>query len=85
MIIIHIALLITITEMKPSLDEANCLLNKISAHTAIIAIYRSHCFKYNVQSFLRFLNVMALSSFNNVIVTGDININISPNTFNDLS
>lgn len=36
----------------PRLDDANCLLIKISSHTAIVAIDRPHCFIHNVQRFL---------------------------------
>lgn len=68
-----------VTVEEPSLNDcmSNCLIIKIGTTTAIIAMYRSPSAR-NFDSFHSSLNqiLQALSSFKNVILTGDININI---------
>lgn len=63
---------------EPHFVEANCLVIKFGTnHVAIIAIYRSPSFK-NLDNFLSSLNDLLdkLSHFCNIVITGDININI---------
>jgi hypothetical protein len=64
---------------EPNIYDCNCLIIKIETNTAIIDLYRSHSVK-NLDSFHMFLDktLKGLSSFNNIIITGDINININP-------
>lgn len=68
---------LTHTVEESLLFEANCLLVRIGTETIIIAIYRPCCFK-NLGPFLESLNTLLtqLSSFKNIILVGDININI---------
>lgn len=68
--------------LEPVFPETNCLVIKISTHTAIIAIYRPYCFKRNVPLFLSSLDVVLkdLAAFTNIILVGDININIAPDS-----
>lgn len=61
------------------LQDSNSLVIKIGSETAILAIYRSPSYK-NVNRFLQSLNTVltTLSSFSNLSIMGDININILP-------
>lgn len=63
---------------EPQFNEGNCLVIKINKNTAIVAIYRSPSFK-NIDNFLMSLNnvLNSLTSFANLIITGDINISIN--------
>lgn len=72
---------VTCSVLEPVFPEANCLVIKVSNHTAIIALYRPHCFKLNVPYFLTSLNsiLQTLVSFPNIILVGDINIDIATN------
>lgn len=69
-----------ITVEEPDLEECNCLVIKIGNTTAILAIYRSPSFR-NLDPFLYSLNQTceALTPFKNIILTGDLNINIGSN------
>lgn len=71
---------LTVTIEEPILQDcvSNCLVIKIGISTAIITVYRSPSAR-NLDSFHASLNQIfeALSSFKNVILTGDINININ--------
>lgn len=62
---------------EPSLLEANCLTIKIKSDIVLIAIYRPPCFK-STDIFLESLHNLleSLSSFKNIIIVGDININL---------
>lgn len=62
---------------EPDLNECNCLLIKLDKKTMIIAIYRPWEFK-DVGPFLRSLKSLLekLRSYENIILVGDININI---------
>lgn len=64
---------------EPQFPETNCLLIKIGRDTVILAIYRPHCYKHNVNSFIKSLDsiLTTLTSYKNIIIAGDININIS--------
>lgn len=68
--------LLVITE-EPRLDELTSLLIKIGSDTVVVAIYRPPCFK-NISTFLQSLQTLldSLLSFKNIILIGDININI---------
>lgn len=63
------------TISEPSLDDANCLLIKISRYTVLLTIYRPPGMRC-IQIFLQSLNdfLVTLSSCRNIILTGDINI-----------
>lgn len=65
---------------EPDCEDSNCLVIKISKQTAIIAAYRSPSYK-KIDNFLQSLNgiLQDLSLFKNIVITGDINININPN------
>lgn len=66
--------------MEPLFTEANCLVSKLNSETVIVALYRPPSFRHTV-SFLDSLNniLTSVSSYKNVVVVGDININICPN------
>lgn len=64
---------------EPHLSDASCLSIKLNHETIIFAVYRSPS-KSNICSFINSLNNLLNSykSFKNVILIGDININIDP-------
>lgn len=63
---------------EPQFPEGNCLVLKLAPDICIIAIYRSPAFK-NITTFLNSLNNILMKYSNNktVILTGDLNINIT--------
>lgn len=66
---------------EPPIKDANCLLLKTNMDTCILGIYRPHGYN-NVQNFLTSIDIQlkTLSNYKNIILCGDINIDISPNT-----
>lgn len=68
---------------EPRFLDANCLLLKIGNSTAVIGIYRPPAYR-NISNFLNSLDeiLSKIKGFNNIILTGDININIGDNVFN---
>lgn len=62
---------------EPFVEESNCLICKIDSVTAIVASYRSPSHK-NCSKFIDSLNSILsnLASFKNVILIGDINLDI---------
>lgn len=71
---------------EPLFEEANCLIIKIGTETAIVTIYRSPSFK-KIDNFLNSLNniISYLKIFKNIIITGDINIDIKENNTDNRS
>ncbi|KOB51952.1 putative tick transposon, partial [Operophtera brumata] len=65
----------------PTFDDANCLLLKIDDKIAVVALYRSPSIK-NIDRFLNSLDytLKQLNSFSTVVIIGDMNINIVPNS-----
>lgn len=65
---------------EPNFNEGNCLIAALENQIAIIAVYRSPSYS-NIDPFLLSLNdtLTKYSSFNNIVVVGDINIAINPN------
>lgn len=63
---------------EPIMEEANCLIIKVNGDVAVVAIYRPFCFK-TINNFLTSLQkiINGLSSYKNIILVGDININIA--------
>ena len=59
-----------------TLEDANCLIIKIKTDVVIVAVYRPPI--YNIEKFLKSMDYLlkSLSSYANIIVIGDININI---------
>ncbi|KAL0879195.1 hypothetical protein ABMA27_002982 [Loxostege sticticalis] len=68
---------LNVTVEEPSMSDCSRLLIKIGSEIAILAIYRPPSFK-NTNNFIASLNSVLphLSSYKNVILIGDININI---------
>ncbi|RVE43158.1 hypothetical protein evm_012189 [Chilo suppressalis] len=68
-----------VTLEEPALQGCSCLLVHINQDTVIVAIYRSPSVT-NIDNFNGNLDqiLQSLTSFKNVIITGDININIIP-------
>lgn len=62
---------------EPSFLNANCLVTIINNNFAIISLYRSPSYS-NIDNFINSLDstLSTLANFNNVILIGDININI---------
>lgn len=62
---------------EPLVQGCNCLILKIGTHTALVCIYRSPSYRTLV-SFNSFINevLSQLSGFRNVLLLGDINIDI---------
>lgn len=71
-----------ITVESPAFRYGSCLLLKVSKDTAILAIYRPSAYKQQeeIEGFLSSLNSTLddLTSFKNIILTGDINLDIKP-------
>lgn len=69
-----------VTVCEPNLHDANCLVLKVDFNTVVIAIYRPSGYK-DVDAFIHSLNDL-LTGFNhqNIVIIGDINIDITPNT-----
>jgi exonuclease III len=66
---------------EPVLCDANCLILKLPPSTCIIAIYRPPSHRY-IHDFITSLDALLsnLSCFKNIIIMGDINIDISPDS-----
>lgn len=66
---------------EPQIIDANCLLLKLNNKTCIIAIYRPPS-QTNINNFLNSLDILLrkLNSYQNIIICGDINIDIIQNT-----
>lgn len=66
---------------KPLINDANCLLLKLNSETCIIAIYRSPSIN-DTTSFVNSIDSLlaTLSNFKNIVLCGDINIDISAGT-----
>lgn len=77
-VVIYVNNSLSIAVEEPSFAEANCLVAKFDFDVVIIAIYRSPSYK-NLSKFQTSLdNILAkYSTYGTVILTGDININIS--------
>ena len=62
---------------EPVFQNSNCLLIKIIPDTVVMAIYRPP--SQNIDSFLDSLNInlVKISSYKNIVLVGDININIA--------
>lgn len=67
------------TVVKPTLDNANCLVLKFSNELALVAVYRSPSVR-DVSNFITSLDhtLISLGHFKTVSLIGDININILP-------
>uniref|UniRef100_A0A2A4JYZ1 Reverse transcriptase domain-containing protein n=1 Tax=Heliothis virescens TaxID=7102 RepID=A0A2A4JYZ1_HELVI len=70
---------LTVSIEEPTMLDCNRLLVKIGTDVAILAIYRPPSFRI-MNNFIESLNstLQNLSSFKNIILIGDININILP-------
>lgn len=77
---------LTIAVSEPNLSDANCLVLVIDGDTVVVAIYRPPA-KHNVLDFLESLNALLCkySSFKNIILAGDMNIDISSESFDPRS
>lgn len=80
-IVIYSKMLLRLDVEEPKLTDSNCLLIKIGNSTAIVALYRSPSFS-NTEPFLNSLNSLLtnIKSYQNILLTGDLNINISEST-----
>lgn len=70
---------------EPAFREASCLVTVVNDNVALISIYRPYAFK-NIEKFLKSLDILltSLGQYDNVIIMGDINIDIVPeNTADD--
>lgn len=78
-VVIYYKPFINVRHEEPSLSDANCLTLKIDSTTCIIAIYRPPSYK-NILNFIDSFDSLLrdLSQFKNIIIMGDINIDISP-------
>lgn len=67
---------------EPSICDATCLVTKINNNTILISIYRSPSFQ-NIANFMKSLEELLLNykNYKNVIITGDLNINILNDVF----
>lgn len=65
------------TVEEPTFSDANCILTKIDCKTVLISIYRPPGYK-DITNFINSLDTLLanVSSYTNIIITGDININI---------
>lgn len=77
-VIVYIKKNLVVAVEEPPILDANCLLLKINLETVIIALYRPPGQK-NTNNFFESLNdlLTKCSCYKNIIVTGDINIDIA--------
>lgn len=71
---------LNVSIMEPDFTNSNCLVAVIEKRIAVIAMYRSPSYT-NLDPFMSFLDntLKKLSSYNYVVVMGDINVAINPN------
>lgn len=69
------------TYEEPEFTDANCLLLKINNDTCIISVYRPPS-QQNINGFITSLDLLLsnLNSYKNIVLCGDVNIDICPNT-----
>jgi hypothetical protein len=72
--------LLGVTVEEPQLSDASSIMIKIGSDTVILAIYRPDALRKQTASFFPSLDTLlrGLGSFQNVILMGDINIDITP-------
>jgi hypothetical protein len=72
--------------VEPHIQDATCLTVKVNPNTLIIGIYRSPSIK-NITPFLDSLDRFLINnkSYTNLIITGDINIDIKVNNYDSNS
>lgn len=77
-VVLYVKNLETFSVVEPDFSDASCLVLKIGAEQAIICIYRSPSIA-DISNFLQSLNTLLtdLSSFKNIVIIGDINLDIS--------
>lgn len=70
-----------ISHEEPTIDDANCLLVKLNHETCIISIYRPPS-QTNIERFINSLDTLlaSLRHYKNIILCGDINIDIVQNS-----
>lgn len=68
-----------VTFEEPQVDDANCLIAKISNDICLIGLYRPPSFT-NTANFVNSLDTLLakLNNFKNIIICGDMNIDIAP-------
>lgn len=83
-VVIYVNRNLVYTVMEPQILDANCLLLKLNNDVAILGIYRSPSHR-DLSNFLHSLDsiLFQLKDFKNIILAGDININIGNNNFSD--
>lgn len=66
---------------EPEFQDGTCLVSRIGRFTAVVTIYRSPSYK-NIDRFINSLNnvLQSLSSFRDIVITGDLNIDIKTDT-----
>lgn len=79
-VVIYYRSYLRVSVSEPLIQDANCLVLTLNTDTVVLAIYRSPAVR-NVSLFLESLNdlLKSLSSYKNIILTGDFNIDISDN------
>lgn len=72
---------LNISYEEPQISDANCLLLKLNLETCIIGIYRPPA-RNDTTSFVNSIDSLLtnLSNFKNIVLCGDINIDITANT-----
>ncbi|KOB69809.1 putative tick transposon, partial [Operophtera brumata] len=72
---------LNITYEEPQISDANCLLLKLNSETCVIGIYRPPA-KNDTTSFIHSIDSLlaTLSNFKNIVLCGDINIDITADT-----
>lgn len=75
---------LVISSEEPELCDANCMLLKLGPDTCIIGIYRSPS-QTNTTNFINSLDLLLhkLNKFKNIILCGDINIDIGPDSIDN--
>ena len=78
-VVVYVKNDINVSVEEPEMQECSSLLIKIGTDFAILALYRPPSFR-NINIFTDSLNnaLQNLSSFKNIIMIGDINVNILP-------
>lgn len=77
-VVVYLKDSIEATVEEPAFKEGNCLVIRLGKEYSIVCSYRPPCYK-NTSTYLESLNDILLTLHtNNIILTGDININTLP-------
>jgi hypothetical protein len=79
-VVIYFNRLLNIATEEPDVEDANCILVKVNNEICVLGIYRPPS-STNTSNFLKSIDTILtkLRHFRNIVLCGDINIDINPN------